>query len=73
MTGPKKVKDKIKIEFNPITGEFDLINEFNADRIITHELTPFANKIQWFDPLLNEFYDADDQIVTDDEGNIVVI
>lgn len=68
-----KVKDKIKIEFNPITGEFDLISEFNVDRIVTHKLTPFANQIQWFDPVQNLYYSADDQVVTDGNGNVVVI
>lgn len=69
----KKVKDKIKFEFNPITGELDLVSEFNANRIVTHQLTPQANSIQWFDPVQNIYYNADDQIVTDSEGNVVVI
>lgn len=68
-----KVKDKIKIEFNPITGEFDLISEYNVNRIVTHSLTPFANTIQNFDPVMNVYYDAGDQIVTDSNGNVVEI
>jgi hypothetical protein len=68
-----KVKDKIKIEFNPLTGQFDLVSEFNANRIVTHSLSPFANPIQNFDPVVGVYYDAGDQIVTDSNGNVVVI
>ncbi len=68
-----KVKDKIKFEFNPITGELDMVSEFNVNRIVTHELTPLANKIQWFDPVTSSYYNADSQIVTDGNGNVVVI
>lgn len=67
------LKDKIKVEFNPITGTFDLVSEFNADRILTHQLTPFGNPIQGFDPIQDEYYDAGAQIVTDEDGNVVVI
>lgn len=30
------IKDKIKLEFNPLTLKFDLISEFNSDRVVTH-------------------------------------
>lgn len=74
MSGPlPKVKDKIKIEFNPITGNFDLISQFNVNRIVTHSLNPFGNEIQWFDPSLGVYYNADHQIVTDSNGNVVVV
>lgn len=68
-----KVKDKIKIEFNPITGELDLISEFNPDRVVTHQLTPFANPLQLFDPVQNVYFPLGDQVVTDSNGNVVVI
>lgn len=68
-----KVKDKIKIEFNPLTGQFDLISEFNVNRIVTHSLTPFANLIQNYDPIVGAYYDAGDQVVTDSNGNVVDI
>lgn len=36
MTAPCPPKDKRSLEFNPITGQFDVINKFNPDRIVTH-------------------------------------
>ena len=29
-------KDRIKLEFNPMTQKWDLVSEFNTDRIVTH-------------------------------------
>lgn len=68
-----KVKDKIKIEFNPLTGEFDLVSEFNANRIVTHELTQFGNKLVSFDPAYNTYYESGPQTVYDSNGNVVDI
>lgn len=68
-----KVKDKIKIEFNPTTGELDLISEFNANRIVTHELTQFGNKLVSWDPSYNTYYESGPQTVYDSNGNVVVI
>lgn len=68
-----KVKDKIKIEFNPITGEFDLVSEFNADRVVTHELTQFGSKLVSWDPAYQVYYESGPQTVYDSNGNVVVI
>lgn len=66
-------KDKIKFKFNPIEGTFDMVQEFNADRIVTHQLTPKANPVMFFDPVVGEYYQADDLIVTDSNGNVVTV
>ena len=67
----RRPKDKLKYEFNPLTGELDLIKEFNPNRIITHRLSPFANaRVDW-DPIVGVYYVADDAIVTDGNGNVV--
>lgn len=68
-----KVKDKIKIEFNPLTGEFDLISEFNANRVVTHNLTQFASPLVSWDPAYNTYYESGPQTVYDSNGNVVVI
>lgn len=44
---------------------------FNVETILTHSLNPFGLPVQWFDPGLNAYYDADDIPVTDEEGNLV--
>lgn len=68
-----KPKDKIKIEFNPITGELDLISEFNPNRIVTHEMTQFGNKLVSYDPAYQTYYESGPQTVYDSDGNVVVV
>ncbi len=68
-----KPKDKLKYEVNAITGELDLVSEFNVNKIITHKLTPFATPRMDYDPVQGVYYEADDGIVTDSNGNLVVI
>lgn len=70
---PYSPKDKKKIQFNPISGQFDLISEFNADRIVTHRLNQWGNPIMLYDPIWNKYYEAHDIIVTDSNGNVVVV
>lgn len=64
-------KDKLKVELNPITKTFDLVSEFNSNRIVTHGYNQAGNKLQIFDPISGIYTDMDDLIVTDNEGNVV--
>lgn len=73
MAAPKSPKDKIKIKFNPIEGKFDLVQEFNPDRIITHSFNPAGNPLVLYDPITGQYLPMDDQIVTDLNGNVVTI
>lgn len=69
----EKHHDKKKFKLNPITGQLDLVQEFNSSRIITHRLSEFANPIVFFDPVQNLYYEAYDQVVTDSNGNVLVM
>lgn len=68
-----KPKDKLKYEFNMITGQLDLVLEFNPNKIVTHELTPFGNSRMSFDPITNSYYEAGPDMVCDSNGSVVVI
>jgi hypothetical protein len=65
-------KDKLKFELNPITGELDLVKEFNPDRIITHENNQLGNRLVTYDMTTGLYVDMDAVIVTDNNGNVVV-
>lgn len=69
----KKIKDKVKFEFNPITGELDLVTEFNADRIITHTHNAAGHIMMTYDSASGTFIEMDPLIVVDNNGNVVVV
>jgi hypothetical protein len=61
-------------KFNALTGKFDLVGSgstSNADDILTHRANQFGHVLMFFDPVLSVYYEADDLIVTDNEGNVV--
>ena len=66
-------KDKLKFELNPITGELDLISEFNADKIITSSLLPNGNPRTAYDPVTGLYFQEEDSLVMDENGNVVTI
>jgi hypothetical protein len=68
-----KPKDRLKFELNTVTGKLDLVSEFNADRIVTHQLTAFGSPIMMYDPNYGAYYEAESQVVTDSNGNVVVV
>jgi heat shock protein HspQ len=49
------------------------VSEFNVDRVVTHQLTPFANPLVAFDPVVNISYEAESQVVTDSNGNLITV
>lgn len=73
MAKHKKIKDKVKLEFNPLTGEFDLVTEFNADRIITHVNNSAGHMMKMYDPASGTYIDMDPLTVVDNNGNVVVV
>lgn len=69
----KKVKDKIGYEWNVFTDDLDIVNKFNANRIVTAEYNAAGTKNMTYDQASGTQIDASFQIVTDEFGNVVVI
>lgn len=69
----KTVKDKETILFNPITGKLDMALKFNPDRIVTNERNSAGTLLMTFDPASGLFIQQDPLIVTDNNGNVVVV
>ena len=69
----KKVKDKETVLFNPITGKLDMALKFNPDRIVTHELNAAGSQLMTYDVRSNSFIPDSPSIVTDNNGNVVVV
>jgi hypothetical protein len=65
-------KDKLKYEFNVFTKQLDLVQEFNANRILTSEYLPNGNMRKVYDPETGFYMDAGPEIVFDNNGNVVV-
>ena len=56
---------------NPLPAPLQLVKNFNPNRIITHSLNPAGNPLTNYDPVNGQYFAADDQIVTDEQGNLV--
>jgi hypothetical protein len=69
----KRVNDKTKYEFNPLTGEFDLVVKFNPDRIITAERNAAGTTNVVYDMASGTYMAMEPQIVTDNNGNVIVV
>ena len=69
----KKVKDKTELQFNPITGEFDIVVKFNPNRMITHEYNIAGTKNMIYDPASKTHVEMGAQVVVDDDGNVVIV
>lgn len=65
-------KDKLKFELNPITGELDLVREFNADRILTHIKNAAGGTLLTYNAASGQFIEMDPLVVVDNNGNVVV-
>jgi hypothetical protein len=68
----KKIKDKEVYLFNAIEGAFDMAIKFNVDRILTSGSLPNGAKRLNYDPTANVYYDAGPEIITDNDGNVIV-
>lgn len=71
--GNKKVKDKTALDFNYLTGKFDLVRKFNPDRIVTNRLNAAGTKRMTYDAASQTHIEDDADIVTDMDGNVVVV
>lgn len=69
----KNIKDKTGLDFNYITGRLDLVRKFNPDRIVTNERNSAGSMNCTFDPGSGQFIDLGPQIVTDNEGHVIVV
>jgi hypothetical protein len=69
----KSVKDKTSIDFNYLTGKFDLVRVFNPDRIVTHEKNAAGTMLMTYDPASQTHIQAGPEVVTDNDGNVVVV
>jgi len=67
------IKDKQAFLFNPITGNFDLVLKFNENRIVTAEYTMSGSKYMTYDSFTMSFIDDGPRVVTDNNGNVVVV
>lgn len=64
-------KDKVKYLFNPLTGQFDMVLAFNADRILTAEFNSAGNPNLVYDLITNSWLEDGPVVITDDDGNVV--
>jgi len=69
----KNVKDKTAFDFNVITGQLDLVRKFNPNRIVTNERNAAGTKRMTHDPASGTYLDDGPAIVTDEDGNVVVV
>jgi len=65
--------DKQVFEFNPITGNFDLVLQFNENRMVTHSYNAAGNKLLTYDSRSGAEIELGDLTVTDNAGNVVVV
>lgn len=68
-----KPKDKDSLVLNPVTGKLDMVRSFNVDRILTADKNSAGNALVVFDPLSGQYLDPGPQIITDENGNLVVV
>lgn len=66
-------KDKQELVLNPVTGKLDTINKFNENRILTHNRTSTGSPLKLYDPDMGAYIEMGDLIVTDEDGNVVVV
>ena len=63
--------DQDVTDFNPLSGQFDNIRNFNPDRILTENLNAAGNPLVNYDPVTSSYQPADEEIIVDDFGNVV--
>ncbi len=69
--GPKIRKSKYKLEFNPITGKFDLVNR--PTKIIVNEFNAAGTLLMTYDHGSNSHIPMDPLVVVDNDGDVVVV
>ena len=69
----KNVKDKTSYEYNFDTEKVDIVKKFNVDRIVTVEYNAAGTKNMTYDQASGTHINEGFQVVTDENGNVVVI
>ena len=64
-------QDKQKFLFNPVTGQLDLVLQFNPDRILTASLNSAGQPRLIWDPVSSTFIEDGATVVVDNAGNVV--
>ena len=60
-------------KLNVFTGTLDLVGDVpETVNIVTNFCNPFGAPIKFYDPELSVYYVADDMVVTDNDGNVVI-
>lgn len=68
-----KIKDREVILFNYLTGNFDLSLKFNENRIVTHSYNAAGTLLRTYDSASQTFIESEALVVTDMNGNVVVV
>lgn len=66
-------QDNLDLEINPVTGELDLISDFNTGRILTSEYIHTGQKRLVWDSASNTYFAENPVVVIDNEGNVVKV
>lgn len=66
-----EAKDQIATVLNPITGQLDMVQKFNPNRIVTHNFNQSGNALVIYDPVTGLYQPMDALVVTDIQGNVV--
>lgn len=69
----RRPKDKEELVLNPITGKLDMVRKFDPDRIVTNSRNAAGSLLMTYDPGSNTHIPMDDVVVTDNDGNVVVV
>jgi hypothetical protein len=67
------VKDKEVYLFNVFTGNLDLALKFNENRIVTHQYNAAGDLLKTYDTRSAMQIDLGFLVVTDNDGNVVVL
>jgi hypothetical protein len=66
-------RDKEELVLNPITGQLDVVRNFNSDRIVTAQRNSAGHIFHTWDPAYGVFLEDGPRVVIDNNGNVVTI
>lgn len=69
----KRPHDKEELVLNPLTGKLDMVRIFNPNRIVTAQRNSAGHKVATFDVQTNSYLEDGPVIVTDEDGNVIVM
>lgn len=65
--------DKLVFNFNPLTGNFDEVLQFNENRIVTHYYNAAGNPLMTYDARSGMEIELGPLTVVDAAGNVVTV